>query len=387
MKTGPRVAHLIDPDFGGEAALWAAAAAQRVPGFQHRAWLIGGQAARHAARAAGLAIDREACAPLGLGELAARSVKRWMAEPGPRPDLLIAWSEAAMGLAGFAAPETSAIGVVCSSPQRTWRGVGAGWLQRHALARTPIICCGAGLIDSWAAIGAAAHREIPLPGRAPGRDDRDAVRAALGLERDEVAVLLLADPPDIGEPKRFAHLMGIMEVTGHPAVGLVGDAVGGWPRAARFVRRFGTDWPFIRFQGAWVDALAAADLVVWQTRAQPMVADAPRRGGAVLAMAALAAGVPVVAVDEPFTRATMAGLAAAPELLADGQVDHRLASVLRGWVADADRRSAFAAVARAFAAAQQAAFERAFATAVHECADVAAKVAADAARWPAPAAV
>lgn len=375
--TGPRVVHLLDPEFAGEGALCAAAAAQRVPGFVHQLWLIGGEHARAGARSLCSAIDRTACAPLGISELATRTVRRWTTEPGQRPDLIVAWSEAALGLAALAAPEIAAVGMMTSSPLRSWRGVAAEWLQRRALARTPIMTCGRGLRDAWTAAGASVTGEIALPGRVPASlRDRAAVRQELGLEPNEVAVLLLADPPTLGDAKRFAHLLGIMEVCGCPAVGLVGDSVTGWPRAARFVRRFGTDWPFIRFQGPWLDALAAADVVVWHAHKMPIHAAMPRFGGAPLALAALGAGRPVVTVDHPFTRAALSEIGEAHGLLAAGSVEHRLATVLRGWVGDPPRRAAFAEAGRAFAAQQQSVFEADFARALSTCVDRANNTAA-----------
>lgn len=356
-----RVVHLVEPEQAGEGSALVAACAARVPGAEHRVILLGGAVARDAARAAGLEPDRVAIPPLGMAEGLARTVRRWLREPGLTPDLVVAWSEGAAGLAARAAPSVPRLAIFTAGPHRFGRGFLSDELRRRALARTPVAICGPALAPVWLSAGASVYAGLPSPWFAgPVRSARAATRAALGLAEDETAVLLLADPPSLAHPQRFAHVLGIIEVSGRRCVGLVPDTLPRWSRAARYVRRFGFAWPFVRFQGAFLSALAAADVVVWQPHALPDDADSPRAGGAALALAALAAGVPVVSVDHPLSRGAFDGLTDADAMLASELIDHRIATVLRTWITDAPRRERLLHEVAAQGPARQAAFESAW---------------------------
>jgi hypothetical protein len=141
----------------------------------------------------------------------------------------------------------------------------------------------------------------PLASRAEGprADLREAAREQLGLQPDDCAIALLADPPAAADVARFAFLLGLLFTTGARVVGLARRGGTHSRRATRFVRMHGRRWGLEFTDQPTESFLAASDAAVWDVAS-------PEPGGVVSAGAlsigrALAMGVPIAAARHPLS--------------------------------------------------------------------------------------
>jgi hypothetical protein len=309
------VLHLLDLG-AGESGMISCAAGMSLPGVEHTLWLIGAGPARAAAQWYGLRPSHIVQSSSGITETAARSLWRLIAggrgvgAPTPRPDVVLAWSLGSLQLARSA---FGGSGAVIAAALTSGPDAGEGWLHRRRVLRTlegaPLLGVGEAVARAWSSAGARDVRALPVPcGPLPiDPSRRAAVRAELGLEHDELAVQLLADPPAIASARRFVHAIGVLHVAGQRVAGLLPAGAREYDRAARFLRSFGYTWRVIPFEGPQAAALPAADLVAWDTGLNAGGDGRERRpmAGGALAAAAASLGLPMVCNDEPITRALL----------------------------------------------------------------------------------
>ncbi len=321
-----RLLHLVDSTCGGEGALVGCAAACTIPGVTHEVWCLGPPRLAHHATALGLPVTAR-ITTTGPPESALRSLwranqSRAAVNPAPSDfDAIVGWSPASVHVATrmLALDHTVPIvGVMAQGPD----SAGTGWLAerrlRRALHRATILPLGTSLAGAWAGTLALGVTPIAPPVHTPARDPapptptptppgmREALRAELGVQPGELAVLMLSDPATRGDVRRFAQVLGMARLTRVPLVGLAPRHAPGWERANRFGNATRRAWDIIAFDGPLASALPAADLAVWIDADAPGEwSNSPARsigGGPLLGIAAAAAGIPVIAPDLPVTR-------------------------------------------------------------------------------------
>lgn len=267
----PRVLHVIDLPGAGWDSLSAAAhcAATLAGEADQRLLLIGDAHAARDAAAFGLIPTYRICPPLNRLAAAVAPLDRLfrsLARVAP-VDIVHVWSDSAR--------------VIC----------------RETLAFTLPITQS----------DPAPFVQLPTTAAVPG--DRAAIRSAHRIGDHEVAVLLAADRPGVGDARRFAGLVGILHLAGITTVGLASSRCDNARRAARFLRGFHREWDVIPLSSPPHLSLPAADVVIYD-QGDTLTADSgpgPRTGGIVVAAAA--AGIPVVATDSPLARRLLGPLA------------------------------------------------------------------------------
>ena len=131
-------------------------------------------------------------------------------------------------------------------------------------------------------------------------------------------------------------------------VGLMHARTDQQPRALRFAFSNRRSFELIRFAGSVTGALAAADVCVWDSPAPSLArhlrlpVHAAATSGPVLAMAAAAAGFPIIARDEPLTRDVLEPASAACLLPSDQE--HLFAGAILRMAEPAHRTAAGAAL-------------------------------------------
>jgi hypothetical protein len=274
------VAHLIDAEAGEGGVLACAAAVASSPaGVRQRVLVLGPAWVEARARALGLAVDARV-SPGGVGGLSqGRSLRPVL--KGAAPDCVQAWSLSA-GRAADRAGFGSRLIVCGSTPAGPLE-----WLGSPTVAIWPWQDR-----ERWRAAGAVDIRELPDPALgSPWNADRDAyrdVRAELGIEPEDEAVALLADPPADGDARRFVYLLGLLHVGGRRIIGLVPEGVSSLDRSARYTRAHGRRWGLIPVRGPMCRAVVAADVAALD--------DARPDQSGLLATVATGAGVPIVRI-------------------------------------------------------------------------------------------
>jgi hypothetical protein len=366
-RGGIRLLHLVDTAVGGEAAILTCKAATDIPGVRHDVWLLGSEKDAALARLVGLHDFQRVTITAGVPESAVRALWRLRAAGSPNRaadasgfDALLAYSPAAVGLGAgvFARPRSfPVIGVMPVSPAAAALGLLpslAGRRMHHCTRRATIVPLGAALQRTWAAalgLGATAISS-PIAGLPHVNSTaRARTRAELGIGPDEMAVLLLADPPSGGDARRFAQIVSMARLAGAPVVGLMHAQTDQQARALRFAFVNRRSFEMIRYSGPVTGALAAADVCVWDT--PPRVGAGGIGGtpgqmgtasGPVLALAAAAAGIPIIARDELLSREVLE--AAARHCLLASDQEHLFAAALLA-MADAGVRGAAGAALKA----------------------------------------
>ncbi|MGD9688741.1 MAG: hypothetical protein AB7K52_02730 [Phycisphaerales bacterium] len=339
----PDFLHVIDPFTAGEGALLAAAVATRSSHARHRAWILGSSSDLRHARRAGLPDPVGVTFSLGAPMTALRSIWRLrQALPAP-PETIIAWSPLSLSLALAAwrspvAPRApiSFVGIMPVGPAAAGRGFLARRRLALALRRATIVPLGDALQSAWSAAVGVGVTALPTPvaplGISP--DSRRALRDELRIAPDELAVLLLSDPPSHADGRHFTQSIGMARLCDLPVVGMMHRDVPDWPRALTFVRTHCHEWDMLRIDGPLSLALHAADLCVWDPADRPGSPGASAQGP-VLALAAAAAGIPVVAPDSPISREILAPVA--DSCLAPGWQERQIAGRLTALVDPAVR--------------------------------------------------
>ena len=132
----------------------------------------------------------------------------------------------------------------------------------------------------------------PWIGDVPG----SLTRSDLGLDESHVVVALCADPPCVGDARRFVFLVALLEALGRPVVGLIPKGSWNLPRAARWVNQASPRWRFRVVDAPLLACWDAIDLGV--VMAAPWTLDTDHRmlrdRLARLATSAHAHGVPVI---------------------------------------------------------------------------------------------
>lgn len=347
-----RVLHLIDlRENSDEAVTVCRAATLSVPG-RHRIVAVGASRAVELARAAGLDIDA-AVPPVGpWPELASRRLRRLLNDRDgrdatrPWADVVQCWSPSMLSLARLSSGHRTPprVGALLRPPVQPLVGVRSARMRFGMLYAT-LFAPDRFTRASWAEPASARRggrlleQNIRLLDPSTTVDghagaDRAAARAELELEDDDVAVMLLADPPSAADGARFTFLLGLLFTTGVRVVGLMRAGATHQRRASRFVRMHGRRWGLISSHHSTDFLLAAADAAVWD------VGDAHRGGvasaGAVTIGRAIARGVPVAAARHPLSLEALG--VAGNGLVARDATLSALAERLLPWCRDAALR-------------------------------------------------
>lgn len=296
----PRVLHLLDLSAGEEPTL-ACRAALEIPGFTHELWTIGPASAAEGAWP-GLASHPRLTPPLGsplLAWRASRALARDRRRRNAAPDLVQCWSPSAYTLARATFGRyTPAVVLAATDPtHRTVDEASPSW-SAGSLGRTAPTTAVLRLShwEAWLHVGAGDVRLLPPPVPSPPDPSADVpprreLRRLLGIDAAgdarAVAVALLADPASTGDARRFSFIMGLMHTVGRRVVGVVPRGCGLLRPAARFVRAHGRRWGLVESPLPMAEIAHAIDAATWPGR----------HGGAALAAAYAAAGVPVVCAD------------------------------------------------------------------------------------------
>ncbi|MGQ0628218.1 MAG: hypothetical protein ACT4PL_09000 [Phycisphaerales bacterium] len=287
----PGVLHLLSPGDGGESALVSARGvidALQAEGVSSRAVVIGGsEEARRAVRVVGRCANvcnvprrRWPTHLIGSG-MVARACQ-------PRARVTIAYGlDALLCYAAPARDERADFFVTDRTPPGL-RGM-QKWLVRYALTSTPVVTPCESIAERWRELAPAV--EVVDAGVARGArplERREASRAVLGIAPGAVVVMMLADPPESGDARRFLHECGTVVESGSPVVGLISRSADGLARAARYQEAFGRAWPLIAAEGPMSALMEAADVMVFH-------AAMPGEGGLQLARLAVDLGIPIVA--------------------------------------------------------------------------------------------
>lgn len=210
----PRVLHLIQPwqppffgaarepsaDRCDTAALACRAALRESALFDHTVLLIGGTLAAERARSLGLLRFDRLAPPLGRLSLAARALRSFMIARGPF-DIVHLWGESIARI-------------------EPWRA------DPRAITATDLTLGQVRLLPGMDFRTSGITRTLP-PASLTARTEkqlalrRDATRAELGLQPTDVALAILADPPDMGEIARFAYLLSVLHTADVRMVGVV----------------------------------------------------------------------------------------------------------------------------------------------------------------------
>jgi hypothetical protein len=298
-----RILHALDLD--DRASLPALACAQaiaRIPA-RHTLWTLGNAAAPE-------------FLPTPARRVSPRLGRAWLSAPALRGplrsalrshDVLVAWSPDALAALHAAIAPRSAplVGVFTSPPPLAGRHQSASsWIRRAALARAVVLCFSPTAAAGWAAAGAGDVRTAPahVSGRLASPASRASVRAELEIADDEHVMALLADPPSLGDARRFAYLAGLLGVGGVRTVGVIHSASAQVRRALRYHRECQRAWRMIVIDGPLASVLPGCDAAMIDTVVLPThplrplatTGPAPLTADALAAPLALAAGVPLV---------------------------------------------------------------------------------------------
>lgn len=259
----------------------------------HTVCVLGGSWSERRAAACGLVTTDRIAPVLQEPPLAARTLRRFIADRTARPGagfhVVQPWSERALRLAHAAV------------------GPSARILDVPRVEAGSFTC---------------APREAQARSRA---------RERLGLGESECVVLMLADPPHTGDSWLFQGIVGLLSVAGVETTALVPEGAARAGRAARLHARASHPARVAVSYDPLPGLLGACDVAV--AAVNPATAERSR-GGVALAMAL---GVPVVVPPSP----TLAGLfdgAHATECVASSWTAPALCRVLMPLVLDAGRR-------------------------------------------------
>lgn len=283
---GVRVVHVLD--LTGETVPWDVIASCRacldIGEVEQRVIVIGSSRAASDAREMGVTVSAQFCPPLGRVDAGVSGMSR-------------AWRDIA---AGF---EPTAV--------QTWS------VEATKLAEA--VCGGVAVIES--APG------LMVPGVDVSR--REAMRGELGVREGESVVLLATDQAGVGDARRFAGIMGVLELDGIVALGVMSDRTETHGRGVLFLANFKRQWDVTAVRVPPMTMLAAADVVLWDQgdNAQSDSARAAMATGG-SARAAACAGIPVVTTDSPLARGIV-GPVAEHLIAADGSLPNLAAKIMQ----------------------------------------------------------
>lgn len=318
-----RVLHLIDLRDRSDESRQACAAALQIGEAKHR--VIGLGSARDVAAAAsevGLRVNATFTPVAAWPEVSFRRLRALIGDRDgrdatrPWADVVQCWGASVAGLARLASGHRTPPRVVAllQPPTNPMEGV---TLRRYTygLAHAHCFSFCRHVRQTWAEPiiagrgGRMLEQNIRLldapawPNALVTVDERAAARARLGLVEQDMAITLLADPPEAGDLASFVFTLGLLFTTGVRVVGLArAGRDGAGPsarRAARFVRLHGRRWGISVVPDSTDALLAASDAALW-LGADPSLG----RGvasGPVLLHRCMARGVPLVAARDPIS--------------------------------------------------------------------------------------
>jgi hypothetical protein len=210
-ETLPRVLHVVqvwsaptgpweadkstDPCDAGVLA--CAACVEHALGFDQSVLVLGGTQAASRAAAFGLRRFDRIAPPLGRASQAARTFRRYVQERGPF-DIVQLWGEGLLQLAPWNL-DGPKVDIASLTQGDVVTSYGVDEDEEPTATQLPPVSLG--LED-------AARRLCERPG----------LRKSLGVRDEEIALVLLADPPDSGQVSHFMFLATLLRSTGLPVV-------------------------------------------------------------------------------------------------------------------------------------------------------------------------
>jgi hypothetical protein len=293
-----RVLHLIDGLGGATTRLDLTSGAcgllaERTDG-EHAACVVGTGAARRRASAMGAPVLWSVAPAAARASTAARGIRRvgeaW------EPDVVHCWGAGVLSLSRLAFPVgTPTVAVIDEQPEPA-RGA-ARWLE-SPLTDAIMLCYDSAAREPLADLHPGVEVDLVNPPALAGvgGGDRESVRASLGLEEGDLAVLLIGDAPQ-ADLLRFAFLLGLLEVAGRLIVGVAPRSAANRARGERLRRRSLRPIPLLSSDRPLLELARACDLAVWEAGGPGPTShrEADAGAGAVAIASVLACGVPVVA--------------------------------------------------------------------------------------------
>lgn len=348
-----RILHLLDPHDGCEPML-ACRAAMSIAEVHHEFWLVTDSCVERAAAAFGFESTDRIGTLLGRAESAGPGLRTLLEQRTdvcgePIPDLVQCWSVRMLGAAraAFGKRIIPRCAVLVRPPgaevvRRSRATRYSNTFEERALDDTTLLALDRSTRDGWAPMASAGRGALrmrdnirispapPLPLTSTTTRRSDA-RRALGLDDRDIAVVLLADPPDAGDSMRFAFQIGLQHVGGVRIVGIVPRGTTNARRGARFVASHGRRWGLIESSRPLDQLIGAADVALWDVLEDGQVSSGP----AMLA-ACVAKGVTVAAAANPIS---IQLLATVPECIARDSSTRAVAGKLFELASDAPARA------------------------------------------------
>lgn len=176
------------------------AAVAGLPQYSHSILLLGGTDSGTRAARFGLEFVDRLAPPLGDPALASPGVRRYLAMRG-RYDIVQCWGTNFRKLVQRAGLGSM---FVCEFDFET-----GGWAPAGRVVDVP----------AWRSL--PAHRAAARSRDNAGIHTRRMIRESIGLNDDDIALVMVADPPSDGDAIRFAYLLSLLGVAGKPAVGIL----------------------------------------------------------------------------------------------------------------------------------------------------------------------
>lgn len=362
-----RVLHLLDPAVCGDEGPLACATAvhatrEGARDFSHHVWLIGRDSDERRCWSLGLlTTDRvhpRPCAFVGP-DPTVRALRRLRAARAGRspewpPDLIQCWSLSGLRIArsvfGAGTGSPARCAVLLRPPERvpssaTDSGLATGreviaTIDESTRRAAATVLGGSRLhnADRWLpAIRLLAPPAFPPGG--PASVDRAALRQMLGLHDSDVAIALLADPPDRADAQRLAFALGVVSAVGRRATLLVRSGSSSERRAAAYLLAHQRRWGMVAADLSLPELLGACDMAVIDASQNSGPNATPTCGPTAVSLA-VSMGVPVVS-PTPFFRGW-------PVLAAPSRSLGGLAAPIREYLENASVRTELAARRRAF---------------------------------------
>ncbi len=314
-----RALHLIDPRGAGWPALAALAALIRDRGERGGdagiesvvGLIVGGEdGGLDSAARLGLKPDFVIAAPLGRLELAASTLRRKLQGLRPAPDVIHAWSAAALTLAALATAPRSGPPIsatLSQPPPEGWDTIprlsAARWraLASARKARA-LLLTNRPAFDAWrlCSLGPTHTTLAPLPIIECDTKARAALRAQWGLPKETLAIVATGEPAERLDARWFSFRAGVLTVSGLPAAIVLPRACRSLERALRYVERHNRSWRVIIDERPLPHLLCGCDMALWHAGGEEC-SSGEARGAYGLALAA-AHGLPCVAEDHPLSR-------------------------------------------------------------------------------------
>lgn len=354
-----RLLHLIDPPLpdsgltprprirrasraGDTAAIVCKAITENLPDCRHTVCIIGSTDDERRLSELGLDSTDRISPPTRVTLHAGRGLRALSRDrfgPGG-PDAVLSYSVASLGLASLSYRRRTRHVCVLTHPPLIPR---PSWSLMDRSAGFVVLADADA--DAWVEYGVPTDRITvappppPVPRVTLDAGYRAELRAALGLEEDDVAVAVLGDPPAAVDAVWAWYVLNTIETNGTPVVGIIPSGASQIARAQRLGRTGSSKQRLIVADSPMISLIGACDVAFWDSTIHPGTESHGQSGGAaVLIGAAHAAGVPVVITRQ----AAPSGLydeSTAKQCLAFNGTFPEMARKLLPLVRDADRRA------------------------------------------------